>query len=137
MTRSFGVVAMAMAVLAVGSLAVAQNSRPALPMSGAVVDLQGSPVAGANVLLSRLATSARGARGFETVAQARTDAQGRFTFGSVRLDTSVAFPLETGVRFEYSVQQDNRQRAVSDVSYTAPRDRSGVVESINASIHVQ
>src|SRR5215510_65603 len=115
MTRSFGVVAMAMAVLAVGSLALAQNSRPALPMSGAVVDLQGSPVAGANVLLSRLTTGARGARGFEIVAQARTDSQGLFTFDSVRLDTSVAFPMETGVRFEYNVQQGNRQRAVSDV----------------------
>lgn len=137
MTRKLGILAVAMAVLAVGSFSTAQNSRQMLPMSGAVVDLQGSPVAGVNVLLNRLATGARGARGFETVAQARTDAQGMFTFGSVRLDTSVAFPLETGVRFEYSVQQDNRQRPVADVSYTAPRDRSGVVESINASIHVQ
>jgi hypothetical protein len=137
MTRNLGVLAVVVAVLGVGPLPSAQNSAQGIPMSGAVVDQQGNPIAGATVLLSRLSTSDRGSRGFSTVARAETDAEGAFSFGLVRLETAVEFPLETGVRFEYSVRHNNRQTAVAGVSYSAPRDRSGSLKSISASIRIQ
>src|SRR5262249_23031269 len=97
---------------------------------------QGKPLVDANVALVRRASGASGGTTLEIVAQGQTDATGSFSLGVVAMDLSLAFPLETGVQFEYSVYQNATQMPVTSVSYVAPRT-GGAAASINASIHVR
>lgn len=136
MMRRFGSILAVLSVLAVGSMVGAQSSRRAIPMSGAVVNAQGLPIAGASVLLLRHTTSAMGGEAEAIVAQGRTDQQGLFSLGSVALDTEIAFPLETGLRFDYLVKRDGASLEVAGVTFTAPRD-GVLVASVAARISVR
>jgi hypothetical protein len=137
MTRVLGITALVLSVLTVGSFSLAQSSRAVMPMGGAVIDSQGRPLVGAQVVLVRHATLATGARHYQTVAQAQTDNRGAFSFGSVALDTSVSFPLETGMSLDFAVVQDKKEQRIADISYTAPRDASMSVASVSAEIRIQ
>jgi hypothetical protein len=69
------------------------------------------------------------------VARATTDATGHFSFGSVALDTAVAFPLETGVSFDYLVATQGHTQRIQNIAFTAPRSNYAIT-SVNAEIHL-
>ena len=116
----------------------ASNTTPPLvvPMSGSIVDAQNQPVAGADVILERQATSATGGQSLQTVASGRTDARGGFTLDVVSLDTEVRFPLETEVRLTYGVRHADRSAAIDSVTFTAPRS-AGAITSVEARIRLK
>ena len=136
MLRQAALAVIVISVIAASSMVGAQNSRRAIPMSGTVVNAQGLPVANANVGLNRHFLFASGGEGAEGVAQGRTDEQGDFSLGVVALDTDVAFPLETGVRFDYSVFRAGVRANVQSVTFTAPRDGTAVA-SVTARITIR
>ena len=107
-----------------------------LPMSGTVVTLARLPVASARVALIRHTWMASGGEGHQVLAQASTDEQGAFSFGSVDLKSEVAFPLETAVQFEYTVLTNGRERTIGDVAFTAPRNADYSLQSVSAKITV-
>ena len=136
MLRQGTLAVIVISMLAAGSMVGAQNSRRAIPMSGTVVNAQGLPVANANVGLNRRFLFASGGEGAESVAQGRTDEQGDFSLGVVALDTDVSFPLETGVRFDYSVFRAGVRANVTGVTFTAPREGAALA-SVSARITVR
>jgi hypothetical protein len=109
---------------------------PTLPMSGTVIDLMGRPVADLDVTLTRHSFRPPDHEGFQSVAYAKTDSQGKFSFGDVAVNTEIAFPLETGAVFEYEVRKDRAQRLIDNIKFTAPRTDS-VVTSVSAEIYVR
>ena len=110
-----------------------------LPVSGSVLTAAGLPVAGASVRLVRHTWREGGqnsAEGHQTLAQATTDEQGGFSFGTIDLKTEMAFPLETGLQLEYQVFSGGRERRVGDVAFTAPRNDDYSLRSVSAKITV-
>jgi hypothetical protein len=114
-----------------------QQQSGRLPLSGTVIDRTGAGVADAGVSLIRhSARQQQRGEGFELVGQARTDAQGSFSFGNVPLRTALEFPLETAVRIEFRVSTAAKERVIESIEFTAPRDNL-VVTSVSAKIRVQ
>ena len=131
-----GLLLVVMLVTAGSVFARVQNRG--LPVSGSVRTLAGLPVAGATVILVRHTwrDSAQDAEGHQTLAQATTDEQGAFSFGTIDLKTEMAFPLETGLQLEYKVFASGRERRVGDVAFTAPRNEDYSLRSVSAKIMV-
>ena len=119
------------------SLSAAQATGRAVPMTGTVVNVSSQPVAGALVVFVRNATTAFGGRTSEILGRARTDENGHFSFGSLDVQSELAFPLENSIRLEYVVVGPNGQPFMLDsVRFTAPRSGSAIA-SIAAEIRVQ
>ena len=115
----------------------AQVTGMTVPMTGTVVSASGQPVAGAQVLFIRNATTAFGARSSSNLGSARTDESGRFSFGSIAVKSELDFPLENSLRLEYHVTSaDGRPFELDNVTFTAPRKGSAIA-SIAADIHVR
>ncbi len=103
-----------------------QAASRGIPLSGVVRDAASAPIPEASVVLIRHSGQAPRSTGQEILAWGTTDAAGRFSLGSVVLNTEVAFPLETQVSWEYAVFTKSVARTVQDVAFTAPRSNSGV-----------
>jgi hypothetical protein len=126
-----------LAVVSFGAMAGAQvDGARSIPMGGTIEDSQGRPVGGASVVLVRRATYARGGASVARVATGRSDDRGAFSFGAVAIETEVAFPLETAVRFDYEVFRDGADVRVDAVSFTAPRS-GGALASVAAQIRLR
>jgi len=126
-------------MLATAGSVFARVQNRGLPVSGSVRTFAGLPVAGATVVLVRHTWRdgvQDGAEGHQTLAQAKTDEQGAFSFGAIDLKTEMAFPLETGLQLEYKVFAAGRERRIGDVAFTAPHNEDYSLRSVSAKIMV-